>query len=85
MDPAEQGVDRCLGVDLSDVVLPEDHQQALISEVESGQFPSEAAMIEKALRSLLAEERAREAPDDDRAAEPRPKRERFGLLGTTTR
>lgn len=63
------------GSDLSDVVLPDDLQRALISKVESGEFPSKGAMIEKALRTLLAEERAREAPDEDRAAESRPKRE----------
>jgi Arc/MetJ-type ribon-helix-helix transcriptional regulator len=62
------------GVDLSDVVLPDDLQRALISKVESGQFPSKGAIIEKALRSFLIEEHAREAPDGDRATEPQPER-----------
>ena len=62
------------GVDLSDVVLPDDLQRALISKVESGQFPSKGAIIEEALRSFLVEEPAREAPEKDRAAEPRPER-----------
>ena len=62
------------GVDLSDVVLPDDLQRALISKVESGQFPSKGAIIEEALRSFLVEEAAQEAPEKDRAAEPRPKR-----------
>jgi Arc/MetJ-type ribon-helix-helix transcriptional regulator len=61
-------------VDLSDVVLPDDLQRALISKVESGQFPSKGAIIEKALRSFLIEEHAREAPDGDRATEPQPER-----------
>jgi Arc/MetJ-type ribon-helix-helix transcriptional regulator len=55
------------GVDLSDVVLPDDLQRALISKVESGQFPSKGAIIERALRSFLIEEHAREAPEGDRA------------------
>ena len=63
------------GVDLSDVVLPDDLQRALISKVESGQFPSKGAVIEKALRSFLIGEPAEEAPEEDRATEPRPKRE----------
>ena len=62
------------GVDLSDVVLPDDLQRALISKVESGQFPSKGAIIEEALRSFLVEEPAQEAPEKDRAAEPRPER-----------
>jgi Arc/MetJ-type ribon-helix-helix transcriptional regulator len=63
------------GVDLSDVVLPDDLQRALISKVESGQFPSKGAVIEKALRSFLIEESTRKAPEEDRATEPRPMRE----------
>lgn len=63
------------GVDLSDVVLPDDLQRVLISKVESGPFPSKTAIIEKALRSLLIEEPTREAPEKDRATEPRPRRE----------
>jgi Arc/MetJ-type ribon-helix-helix transcriptional regulator len=62
------------GVDLSDVVLPDDLQQALINRVESGQFPSKGALIEKALRSFLIEEPAQEAPEEDRATEPQPER-----------
>ena len=53
------------GVDLSDVVLPDDLQRALISKVESGQFPSKGAIIEEALRSFLVEEAAQEAPEKD--------------------
>ena len=60
------------GVDLSDVVLPDDLQRALISKVESGQFPSKGALIEKALRSFLIEEPAQEAPEEDRSTEPQP-------------
>jgi Arc/MetJ-type ribon-helix-helix transcriptional regulator len=63
------------GVDLSDVVLPDDLQRALISKVESGQYPSKGAIIEKALRTLLIEEPAQETPERDRATEPRPRRE----------
>jgi hypothetical protein len=63
------------GVDLSDVVLPDDLQRALISKLESGQYPSKGALIEQALRSFLIEEPAQEAPEKDRATEPRPKRE----------
>jgi Arc/MetJ-type ribon-helix-helix transcriptional regulator len=62
------------GVDLSDVVLPDDLQRALISKVESGQFPSKGAVIEKALRSFLIEEPAQDAPEKDRATESKPKR-----------
>ena len=61
------------GVDLSDVVLPDDLQRALISKVESGQFPSKGALIEEALRSFLVEEPAREAPEKDRLTEPESK------------
>ncbi len=63
------------GVDLSDVVLPDDLQRALISKVESGQYPSKGAVIEKALRTLLIEEPAQETPERDRTTEPRPRRE----------
>jgi Arc/MetJ-type ribon-helix-helix transcriptional regulator len=62
-------------VDLSDVVLPDDLQRALISKVESGQFPSKGAVIEKALRSLLIEELAREGPEKDHTTESQPVRE----------
>jgi Arc/MetJ-type ribon-helix-helix transcriptional regulator len=62
------------GVDLSDVVLPDDLQRALISKVESGQFPSKGAVIEQALRSFLIEEPAREGAERDRATEPQAKR-----------
>jgi hypothetical protein len=62
------------GVDLSDVVLPDDLQRALISKVESGQFPSLEALIVAALRWFLIEEPAREASERDRASEPQPKR-----------
>jgi Arc/MetJ-type ribon-helix-helix transcriptional regulator len=62
------------GVDLSDVALPDDLQRALISKVESGQFPSYAALVEAALRWFLIERPAREAPETDRATEPQPKR-----------
>ena len=62
-------------MDLSDVVLPDDLQRALISKVESGQFPSKGAVIEKALRSFLIEESVQEAPDGERTTELRPKRE----------
>jgi Arc/MetJ-type ribon-helix-helix transcriptional regulator len=62
------------GVDLSDVVLPDDLQRALISKVESGQFPSKGALIEQALRSFLVKEPAQESPEEDRATEPQPKR-----------
>ena len=62
------------GVDLSDVVLPDDLQRALISKVESGQNPSKGAIIEKALRSFLIEEHTREAPEGDRATEAQPER-----------
>jgi Arc/MetJ-type ribon-helix-helix transcriptional regulator len=63
------------GVDLSDVVLPDDLQRALISKVESGQYPSKGAIIEKALRTLLIEEPTQETPERDRATEPQPRRE----------
>lgn len=36
------------GVDLSDVVLPDDLQRALISKVESGQYPSKGARWNRA-------------------------------------
>ena len=62
------------GVDLSDVVLPDDLQRALISKVEGGQFPSKGALIEEALRSFLIEETGQEAPEKGRAIEPQPKR-----------
>jgi Arc/MetJ-type ribon-helix-helix transcriptional regulator len=62
------------GVDLSDVVLPDDLQRALISKVESGQFSSVEALIEKALRWFLIDEPAREASERDRATEPQPRR-----------
>jgi Arc/MetJ-type ribon-helix-helix transcriptional regulator len=62
------------GVDLSNVVLPDDLQQALISRVESGQFASQGALIEEALRSFLIEKPAQEAPERDRATEPQPRR-----------
>jgi Arc/MetJ-type ribon-helix-helix transcriptional regulator len=62
------------GVDLSNVVLPDDLQQAVISRVESGQFASHEALIEEALRSFLIEKPAREAPERERATEPQPKR-----------
>ena len=63
------------GLDLSDVVLPDDLQRALISKVESGQYPSKGAIIEKALRTLLIEEPTQETPEKDGATEPRPRRE----------
>jgi Arc/MetJ-type ribon-helix-helix transcriptional regulator len=63
------------GVDLSDVVLPDDLQRALISKVESGQYPSKGAVIEQALRTLLIEKPTQETSETDRATEPRPKRE----------
>jgi Arc/MetJ-type ribon-helix-helix transcriptional regulator len=62
------------GVDLSNVVLPDDLQQALISRVESGQFASHEALIEEALRSFLIEKPAQEAPERERATEPQPER-----------
>ncbi len=62
------------GVDLSDVVLPDDLQRALISKVESGQFPSQGAVIEEALRLFLIEEPAQEASESDRTTEPQPER-----------
>jgi hypothetical protein len=62
------------GVDLSDVVLPDDLQRALISKIESGQFPSKGAVIEQALRSFLIEEPAQEAPEGDHATGPQPER-----------
>jgi hypothetical protein len=63
------------GVDLSNFVLPDDLQQALISRVESGQFASQEALIEEALRWFLIEEPTQETPEKDRATEPRPRRE----------
>lgn len=63
------------GVDLSNVVLPDDLQQALISRVESGQFASQEALIEEALRSFLVGKPTRESPQEDRTTEPRLKRE----------
>ncbi len=62
-------------VDLSHIVLPDDLHRALISKVESGQFPSAGAVVEAALRWFLIEKPAREGPEKDRATEPRPKRE----------
>ena len=62
------------GSDFSNVVLPDDLQRALIGKVESGQFPSQEALIEEALRSFLIEETAQEAPVKDRAIRPQPKR-----------
>jgi Arc/MetJ-type ribon-helix-helix transcriptional regulator len=62
------------GVDLSDVVLPDDLQRALISKVESGQFPSKGAVIEQALRSFLIEESAQETPERDGATESQSER-----------
>jgi hypothetical protein len=62
------------GVDLSDVILPDDLQQALISRVERGQFPSPEALIEKALRWFLIERPAQEALETDRTTEPQPGR-----------
>lgn len=59
-------------LDLSDVVLPDDLQRALISKVESGQFPSHAALVEAALRRFLIEKPAREDPEWSRATEPQP-------------
>ena len=59
-------------VDLSHVVLPDDLQRALISKVESGQFPSQEALVEEALRSFLIQDPAQETPERDRATEPRP-------------
>jgi hypothetical protein len=61
------------GVDLSDVVLLDDLQRALISKVESKQFPSVQALVEAALRWFLIEKPAREVPEKGRATEPRPK------------
>jgi Arc/MetJ-type ribon-helix-helix transcriptional regulator len=61
-------------VDLSHVVLPDDLQRALISRVESGQFPSQEALVEEALRSFLIERPAEEAPERDRATEPQHER-----------
>ncbi len=61
-------------VDLSHVVLSDDLQRALISKVESGEFPSLEALVEAALRWFLIEKPAREASERDRAAEPRPGR-----------
>jgi Arc/MetJ-type ribon-helix-helix transcriptional regulator len=61
-------------VDLSHVVLPDDLQRVLISKVDSGQFPSQEAVVEEALRSFLVEGPARDAPGRDRATEPRPER-----------
>ena len=58
------------GVDFSDVVLPDDLQRALISKVQSGQFPSKGAVIEQALRSFLVEEPAQDDPEGDRATKP---------------
>jgi Arc/MetJ-type ribon-helix-helix transcriptional regulator len=61
------------GLGLS-ITLPEEIQRLLRSRVESGQFPSQQALIEAALRSFLIEEYAQETPERDRATEPRPKR-----------
>jgi Arc/MetJ-type ribon-helix-helix transcriptional regulator len=61
-------------VDLSHVVLPDDLQRALISKVESGQFPSQEALVEEALRSFLIERPAREDAEKGRATEPQPER-----------
>jgi hypothetical protein len=41
-------------VDLSRVVLPDDLQRALISKVESGQFPSQEALVDPAGASVVA-------------------------------
>ena len=62
------------GVDLSDVILPDDLQRALISRMESGQFASQEALIEEALRSFLIGKPAQESPEEDRATEPQPGR-----------
>lgn len=62
------------GVDLSNVDLPDDLQRALISKVESGEFPSPEALVVDALRWFLIEKPAREKPGSDRATEPRPGR-----------
>jgi Arc/MetJ-type ribon-helix-helix transcriptional regulator len=58
----------------SNIVLPDDLQRVLISKVESGQFPSQEALVEEALRVFLIEKPAQEDPEKDRATEPKPKR-----------
>jgi len=62
------------GLDLSNVVLPDDLRQTLISRVESGQFASQEALIEEALRSFLIGKSAQESPEEGRPTEPQPKR-----------
>jgi Arc/MetJ-type ribon-helix-helix transcriptional regulator len=61
-------------VGLSRVVLPDDLHRALISRVESGQFPSIEVLIEEALRWFLIERPARETAERERATEPQPER-----------
>jgi hypothetical protein len=61
-------------VDLSNITLSDEIQRLLRSRVESGQFPSQEALIEAALRSFLIEEPAQEVPGKGQAAEPQPKR-----------
>jgi Arc/MetJ-type ribon-helix-helix transcriptional regulator len=61
-------------VDLSNITLPDDIQRLLRNRVESGQFPSQEALIEAALRSFLIEKPAQEDPEKDRAAEPQQER-----------
>lgn len=61
-------------IDLSHITLPDEIQRLLRSRVESGQFPSQEALIEAALRSFLAVEPARKVPEIDHGTEPQPKR-----------
>lgn len=61
-------------LDLSGVTLSDELRLLVISKVESGQFASEAAVVEAALRSYLIEGAAEEIPESSRVASSRPQR-----------
>lgn len=61
-------------LNLSGITLSDDLQQMVISKVESGQFASEAAVVEAALRSFLSGDAAEEMQESGCAVNSRPQR-----------
>jgi hypothetical protein len=54
-------------VDLSTIILPDDIRRLLVNKVKSGQFPTQEALVEEALRSFLIEKPDQEDSENSRA------------------